>query len=182
MWFRSLVFFQPGKKSRTCLLSLAFSCFSFCLFSQGVSPQQQAKIDSLMMYVNLQLKEGKVPDQKYIDSTNAVIRNMNQQTARVDSLGKIIPDSTKEITKQLMAGSIFSVPPGKTWKVKRVYVNDGGSSNILVTSLKFEHTFAAGEKIAVPSWTAEGELLNGDQSGFIYIFKIEEMTLVKGDH
>jgi hypothetical protein len=98
-------------------LSLAFSCFSFFLFSQGVSPQQQAKIDSLMMYVNTQLQEGKVPDQKYIDSTNAVIRNMNQHTVRVDSLGKTIPDSTKEITKQSMAGSILSVPAGKNWKV-----------------------------------------------------------------
>jgi hypothetical protein len=158
-------------------LSLAFSCFSFFLFSQGVSPQQQAKIDSLMMYVNTQLQEGKVPDQKYIDSTNAVIRNMNQHTVRVDSLGKTIPDSTKEITKQSMAGSILSVPAGKNWKVKRVYVNDGGSSNILVTSLKFDHTFMEGEKIAVPSWTAEGELLNGDQSGFTYIFKIEEIVI-----
>jgi hypothetical protein len=56
-------------------------------------------------------------------------------------------------------------------------VNDGGSSNILVTSLKFDHTFMEGEKIAVPSWTAEGELLNGDQSGFTYIFKIEEIVI-----
>ena len=127
-----------------------------------------------MNYVNLQIKEGKIPDQKYIDSTNAVIRNMNVQATVKDSTGKIVTDSIKQITKQTLAGSGFTVPAGKIWRVKSLYVTDGGSYNIIVTSVKFEKPFSEGEKISTPGWTAEGELLNGDQTGFFYIFKIEE--------
>ncbi len=143
-------------------------------FSQGTTPQQQAKIDSLMSYINLQLLEGKVPDQKYIDSTNAVIRSMNVSVAVNDSTEKHPADSVNEITKQSIAGSSFTVPPGKVWRVNKLYVNDGGSYNVLVTSVKFDTLLTAGGKLFTPSWTAEGELLNGDQSGFSYIFKIEE--------
>jgi hypothetical protein len=161
----------PGKGF---LLAFVLFCFSSALFSQGTTPQQQAKIDSLMSYISLTMKEGKVPDQRYIDSMNVVIRSMNQQVVVKDSTGKIIPDSIKEITKQSLAGSGLTVPAGKTWRVKRLYVNDGGSYNILVTSVKFDKPFAEGEKLVAPGWTAEAELLGGDQTGFFYIFKIEE--------
>ncbi|HTF04497.1 MAG TPA: hypothetical protein VK826_10745 [Bacteroidia bacterium] len=122
---------------------------------------------------------GKTPDQRYIDSTNAVIRSMNVHVAVNDSTRNTVADSTKEITKQSMAGTSFTVPAGKIWRVKRVYVNDGGSYNILVTSVKYDQPLLEGELLFTPSWSAEGALLNGDQSGFFYIFKIEE-TLVSG--
>ncbi len=157
-----------------CILAFALFCFTSVLSAQGATPQQQEKIDSLMSYINLQLLEGKVPDQKYIDSTNAVIRSMNVNMAVNDSTGNSAADSLNEITRQSMTGSSFTVPPGKVWRVKKLYVNDGGSYNVLVTSVKFDKAFNAGEKLFTPSWTAEGELLNGDQSGFSYIFKIEE--------
>lgn len=165
----------PGKGF---VLAFVLFCFSFPLFSQGTSPQQQAKIDSLMAYVNLQLQQGKIPDQKYIDSTNAVIRSMNVIAVN-DSTGKAASDSTNEITKQSLAGSSFTVPQGKVWRVKSLYVNDGSSYNILVTSVKFDKPLTAGEKLFTPSWVAEAELLNGDQSGFSYIFKIEETDSAK---
>lgn len=162
-----------------CISAFALFCFTSLLSAQGTTPQQQAKIDSLMSYINLQLLEGKSPDQKYIDSTNAVIRSMNANVAVTDSTGNSAADSVKEITKQSMAGSSFTVPAGKVWLVKKLYVNDGGSYNVLVTSVKFEQVLKEGEKLFTPSWTAEGELLNGDQSGFTYIFKIEETDSVK---
>jgi hypothetical protein len=173
MLFRNRIFLKsfPGKGF---VLAFVLFCFSSSLFSQGASPQQQAKIDSLMSYINLQLQQGKIPDQKYIDSSNAVIRSMNVQVAVKDSTGKTPSDSIKEITKQSIAGSSFTVPPGKIWRVKRLYVNDGGSYNILVTSIKFDKPLAEGEKLFTPSWVAEAELLDGDQSGFSYVFKIEE--------
>lgn len=127
-----------------------------------------------MAYINLQLLEGKVPDQKYIDSTNAVIRSMNAGVAVKDSAGNVAADSSREITRQSMAGSSFTVPPGRVWRVNKLYVSDGGSYNILVTSVQFDQPLKEGEKLFTPSWTAEGELLNGDQSGFTYIFRIEE--------
>lgn len=132
-----------------------------------------------MTYVNLQLKEGKPLDQKYIDSCNAVIRNLNVKAEVRDSSGEIIADSTREITKQVFAGSGLTVPEGKNWRVKRVYVNDGGSANILVTSVKFDKLFTAGEKIYAPTWSAEAELLNGDSTGFAYIFTIIESGIKK---
>lgn len=179
MLFRKNIFSKTKTWGKSFILAFILFCFSAPLFSQGTTPQQQAKIDSLMIYVNLQMKEGKVPDQRYVDSCNAVIRSMNVCITVKDSLTATVADSTKEITKQNLAGSCLTVPEGKIWKVKRVYVNDGGSNNILVTSVKFEKPLSAGEKICAPGWTAEGELLNGDQTGFNYIFRIEESDFKK---
>jgi len=178
MLFRSAEFLKSFR-DKGFVLAVVFFCFSFSLFSQGTTPAQQAKIDSLMSYINLQVQLGKTPDQRYIDSTNAVIRSMNVHVAVNDSTRNTVADSTKEITKQSMAGTSFTVPAGKIWRVKRVYVNDGGSYNILVTSVKYDQPLLEGELLFTPSWSAEGALLNGDQSGFFYIFKIEE-TLVSG--
>lgn len=173
MWYRSAETATSFSAGRI-LLAFVLCCFSVVLFSQGTTPAQQAKIDSLTAYIKLQLLEGKTPDQKYIDSTNAVIRSMNTPAAAHDSAVTAATDSVREITRQSMAGTSFTVPPGKVWLVKRVYVNDGGSYNVLVTSVKFEKPLHEGELLFTPSWSAEGALLNGDQSGFFYIFKIEE--------
>jgi hypothetical protein len=155
----------------TLLTGLALFCIPLYSFSQGLTPQQQGKVDSLMHYISKQAAEGKIPDQKYIDSVNTVIRSLNPVNKPIGSLPG---DTAKEITKQSMAGTSFTVPEGKQWTVKHVYVNDGGSYNIVVTSLKFETPYKPGEKLFAPSWTAEAELLNGDKSTFIYIFKIVE--------
>ncbi len=122
------------------------------------------------------MRDGKSPDQKYIDSVNAVIRNMAPVTVKADTSANTRTDSIKEITKQSMAGSSFIVPAGKIWTVKKLYVNDGGSYNILVTSIKFERSLKEGEKLFTPTWCAEAELLHGDKSGFSYIYKILEQS------
>lgn len=159
-------------------ITFVLFCFSSALFSQGITPQQQGKIDSLLTYIGLRQMEGEIPDQKYIDSVNLVIRNMDPSQKVNDFVGKAIVDSTKkEIRKQSIAGSSFTVPAGKTWRVKRVYVNDGGSANVLVTSVKFDKLFIPGEKIYAPTWLAEAELLNEDSAGFSCIFFIEESEL-----
>jgi hypothetical protein len=178
MSFRDFYFFKTFS-GKSFIIAFVLFCFSHSLFSQSASPQQQAKIDSLMTYVRTQMSEGKVPDQKYIDSCNAVIRNMNVKAEVKDSAGKIVADSTREITKQVFAGSGLTVPEGKTWRVKRVFVNNGGSANVLVTSVKFEKIFAAGEKVYAPTWSAEAELLNGDTTSFAYIFTILETDIKK---
>lgn len=149
------------------------------LSAQGVTPEQQVKIDSMMAYIQRQAKNNKPVDQRKIDSMNTVIRALNPKTIVKDSSVKIISDTTHEITKQSMAGTSFTVPQGKQWKVKRVFVNDGGSYNILASSLKFDKPLKEGEKLFVPTWCAEAELLNGDKSAFTYIFKIEETILKK---
>jgi hypothetical protein len=163
---------------RILLTSAFIFIFSSAFLSQGVTPEQQRKIDSLMLYVNTRLQNNKPVDQGYIDSVNAVIRSMNPKST-VAGPQSLKADSAKEITKQSMAGTSFTVPAGKTWKVKRMYVNDGGSYNILVTSIKFDKPYSEDEKLLVPAWTAEAELLSGDKSGFNYIFKIEESSSKK---
>ncbi len=158
--------------------SIILLCLSFYLplFPQGMTPQQQAKVDSLMSWIKAQHMSGKPIDQKKIDSANAAIRAMAPaQTKTNDTLAK---PGGGEITKQSMAGTSFTVPAGKQWVVKRVYVNNGGSYNIL-TSLKFDKPYKEGEKLFVPLYSAEAELLNGDKSSFFYIFKIEETNLKK---
>jgi hypothetical protein len=45
--------------------------------------------------------------------------------------------------------------------------------------VKYEKTVLEGEKLFVPSWTAEAELLNGDKSTFFYIYQLEESEIKK---
>lgn len=156
---------------------LTFSLLSnSLLFAQGMTPEQQAKVDSLMSWVKQQHLQGKPVDQKKLDSANAAIRAMAPSQAKKDSI--IARTGITEITKQAMAGGAFTVPEGKQWVVKRCYVNNGGSYNIL-TSVKFSNPYKAGEKVQIPSYSAEAELLNGDKTGFFYILKIEESNLPK---
>jgi hypothetical protein len=151
-----------------------FALISFQLAAQGLTPEQMVKLDSLRLWIDTQVKSGKPLDQKKLDSMNLVIRNMKPKNTVPDSL---FSTNGKEIVKQTLAGGAFTVPNGKKWTVTRIYVNDGGSYNVLVTSMKFPKPLLSGEKIQCPSWCAEGELLNKDQVSMNYIFKIIEEDL-----
>lgn len=73
-----------------------------------------------------------------------------------------------------LAGSAFTVPEGKVWKVKSLTCNTG-TYNIVVTSIKFEPLYKAGEKIITPFWSAEAELLDGNgNSSLMYVLTVAE--------
>jgi hypothetical protein len=165
---------EDTRHRKAFITGLVLFCLPFFSAAQGLTPQQQQKVDSLIQWINRQAKEGKTPDPHYIDSVNKVIRDLNPQA--VSEQKKTTAD-TVEITKQSIAGSSFTVPEGKRWTVRRVYVNDGGSYNILVTSVRFDKPLSAGEKLFAPTWTAEAELLSGNKATFTYIFRICEESL-----
>lgn len=89
----------------------------------------------------------------------------------VDSISR---DSVKVKTMTGLAGSAFTVPVGKVWKVISLMCNTG-TYNVLVTSVKFEPLYKAGEKISCPFWSAEAELLDGNgNTSLMYVLKVEE--------
>lgn len=93
------------------------------------------------------------------------------QTVATDS---VHVDSIKTFTRTGMMGSAFTVPEGKVWNVKSVFCNTG-SYNIKVTSVKYKDEYLPGEKVTLPSWCAEAELLDGgNSSSMMYSVKIEE--------
>lgn len=169
------IFFQR----KALFLSLVLFCVSMNSFSQGMSSEQQAKVDSLLQWIKLQQANGKPIDQHYIDSVNQVVRSMNAPIKKADTTSSSKKDGVNMIEKQGMVGTSFTVPENTIWMVKRVYCNDGGSYNVLVTSIKYDKPLMAGEKLYVPSWSAESELLNKKSSTFNYIFKIEEFSSKK---
>ena len=164
---------------KTLLSGLVLFLFSLNAFSQGMTPLQQAKVDSLLQWINLQHLNGKPIDQHHIDSVNQVVRAMNVPVKKFDTSSVSKKEGVNMIEKQGMVGTNFTVPENTIWLIKRVYCNDGGSYNVLVTSIKYDKPLMAGEKLFVPTWTAEAELLNKKSTTFNYIFKIEEFTSKK---
>ena len=171
--------YEKEIRRKTLLSGLVLFLFSLNTFSQGMTAQQQLKVDSLLQWINLQQVNGKPIDQHHIDSVNQVIRAMNVPVKKSDTSSVSKKDGVNMIEKQGMVGTSFTVPENTIWLVKRVYCNDGGSYNVLVTSIKYDKPLMAGEKIFVPTWSAESELLNKKSTTFNYIFKIEEFTSKK---
>ena len=171
---RSLVF-------KMMLMCIGFILTPYHIYAQGVSPEVQLRIDSLNKWVQMQLKTTGAIDQKKLDSLNADIRLFQQEekkNAKEDRTGKQ-SSAEKIISKQGMVGTTFSVPSSRIWKVKRVFVSDNGGHNILVTSVRFPSEYHAGEKINVPAWTAESNLLGADMGSLNYIFEIIESEIIK---
>ena len=95
-----------------------------------------------------------------------------------DSIQNKQNDTTKTrlIMKQGISGNAYTVPVGKSWKIKRLLVNNG-SYNVVVGSVKYDKVLNSGEKIQAPFWCAEGNLLDNDNSSLTYTFEIEEKEL-----
>lgn len=98
-----------------------------------------------------------------------------QTNTNADSTFNIKTDSNGVLIKKyLIGGGSITVPSSKTWQVKNIYVNNGGSYNILVTSIKYNKPLAEGSKIYSPTWCAEAELIGSDITSLTYIYIIEE--------
>jgi hypothetical protein len=70
-------------------------------------------------------------------------------------------DST--ILKIAYSGSYFTVPPGKVWVLNRAFINDGGQYNIAISNNNFLSEYSENEKIQLPYYIPEIELLNSKQ-------------------
>lgn len=141
-----------------------------------MSAEQQVLLDSIQSYIQHQMKNGLTVDQVKLDSMNAQVRALRiKETKVADSVFLIT--GARQLEKSSLAGSSFTIPAGKQWQVEKIYVNNGGSYNVLVTSIKHDKIYKEGELLFVPTWTAEAELLNGDKTEMNYIFKINESPL-----
>jgi hypothetical protein len=75
--------------------------------------------------------------------------------------------------KSAYGGSSITVPAGVTWQVDRVFVNNGTGYNIQIRNANFKSSYSSGEKIFVPLYIAEMELLDKKEEVF-YIFYITQ--------
>jgi hypothetical protein len=58
----------------------------------------------------------------------------------------------------IMAGSSLTVPEGQYWKIEKVTCS-GGSYAVRVRSLEKDTVYTPGQRIVIPSFVAEAELL-----------------------
>ena len=84
--------------------------------------------------------------------------------------------NTHLLFKQGVPGASFDVPEGMLWKVNRILVNNG-AYNIIVTSIQYDHILSRGEKIIVPLWCAESNLLDVENNSLLYTFEIQEQKI-----
>jgi len=152
------------------LFSIAINCYS-----QSISAEDQQKISIIQNWILEQRKMGKEPSQEQMDSINKAVKE------RIDSVSLLSPknnitgiDSIGMLTTEFCyMGGYLVVPENKTWKVKRMFVTNGGY-NIIMNSEKYNKEFKSGEKIYAPSWSPESSLLTEDESSVTYIFEIIE--------
>jgi len=152
------------------------------LKSQSIEPAIQAKIDSLNTWIKLQLETTGQIDKYILDSLN---HNIREAQNRINSSTYIASGSNNEsdektIMKDMMPGSVFTVPQGVKWRIKRISCKtDMGGYSVLVTSVKFKEFYSQGEQISMPAFTSEASLLTEDTSSVIYTFEIIESTIHK---
>lgn len=90
------------------------------------------------------------------------------------SAQSLTSDSLNTISLSGTMGSAFTVPKDKIWKVESLFCS-AGSYNVKVTSVKFKAQYLAGEKITLPAWCAEAELLDAaNSSSLMYLLKLRE--------
>jgi hypothetical protein len=75
--------------------------------------------------------------------------------------------------KSAYGGSSITVPAGVTWQIDRVFINNGTGYNIQISNANFKSSYTSGEKISVPLYISEMELLN-KKEGVFYIFYINQ--------
>jgi hypothetical protein len=71
------------------------------------------------------------------------------------------------------AGSSLTVPQKVTWQIEKAFINNGDGYNLKINPSVFKPLYQAGEKIQIPFYTAEMELLN-NQEGVYYFLYIKE--------
>jgi hypothetical protein len=75
--------------------------------------------------------------------------------------------------KSAYAGSSLTVPQKVTWHIEKAFINNGDGYNLKINPEVFKPIYKAGEKIQIPFYTAEMELLN-NQEGVFYFLYIKE--------
>jgi hypothetical protein len=148
--------------------------------SQDIDPVIQQMTQNLVSWTQEQFRlYGKV-DQVKLDSMNQVIRNRQAEIELQKKETQAAMDTTgsKQIRVTMQQGNVITVPQGKRWKVKHVTCQTGiGDYSVLVTSVKFKDSYAEGEKIVMPAFTPEANLLTSDMSEISYNFVIIESKI-----
>lgn len=82
-------------------------------------------------------------------------------------------DST--VYKAAYAGTNIIVPDNQTWKIDRIFINDGNAYSIQVSNTNLDSLYHAGDTIRLPYYVAEMELLDKkDMVQFQLYIKPEE--------
>lgn len=132
----------------------------FCgnVFSQGsVHPIVQREINNLNLWIEEQLFEKNEIDAEELKIRNQRIKEI-QDSIRLAEENKpendLFPD--KIIVKEAMPGSSFTVPEDARWTVKAAYLRGSMHGYSIEINLdNFKNVYDSGERLVLPSWTAE---------------------------
>ncbi|MFM7595497.1 MAG: hypothetical protein ACKO4Y_04895 [Flavobacteriales bacterium] len=91
------------------------------------------------------------------------------------SLHALCQDTT--FIKSAYGGGSITVPEGVVWKITKALVNSGDGYNILISNHNFKSEYSPGEKIQLPYYLAEMELLD-KKEGVFYLLYIEQQSSV----
>lgn len=150
------------------------------LYSQNIAPSVQAKIDSLNAWMQEQLATSGTIDTAELQKWNVKIRE-EQKRVKESQMADTNPGEPKDARIKKFSGYVgtaFTVPEKKMWRVKRVTVSAGlGEYSVLVTSVKFDQDYRAGDVIFTPGFSSEAALLTQDQTTVLYAFEIMEFDV-----
>jgi hypothetical protein len=84
-------------------------------------------------------------------------------------------DST--FVKSFTAGSSVKVPMGKTWCIEKAFISNGDGYQIKIAPSNFKACYQADERINLPYYIAEMELLT-DRSMLYYLVTFKESKAI----
>jgi hypothetical protein len=74
--------------------------------------------------------------------------------------------------KSAYSGGYLVVPKSESWKIDRVFINDGAAYSIQVANSNFKKQYHSGDTIRAPYYIAEMELLsNKEMVQYQFYFK-----------
>jgi len=83
--------------------------------------------------------------------------------------------SDTSFVKSFFGGSSFTIPAGKRWTIEKAYISSNDGYNILINKNTFSGPFKSGEKLSIPYYIPEMELLSKkDMVSYLLYIKEEK--------
>ncbi len=87
-------------------------------------------------------------------------------------------DSDSSFVKSFYGGSSFIIPEGKSWKINKAFISANDGYNIQINLNNFKNEYKSGEKLSIPYYIAEMELLSKKEM-MVYLLYVKEEDISK---
>jgi hypothetical protein len=83
-------------------------------------------------------------------------------------------DSDSSFVKSFYGGSSITIPEGKSWKINKAFISANDGYNIQINLNNFKNEYKGGEKLSIPYYIAEMELLSKKEMMVYFLYIKEE--------